>query len=449
MRTRFGALLSTLALVVTACQGTAVSPSPGASAAAASAQPSASPAAGQKLTIWARNYTVAQDEPWKPAEAKFMAAHPNVTIDLSGAPYDPQFQRIELSQAGQVSDIPDIFQIDNIWLGQMTEEGIATNLDSYYANWADASDIADAYKESTKWNGSQHGVWWYSDIRLMIWNKDVFKKAGLDPEKGPTTWNELMADAQAIKDKVPGVSPIGFPAASEEGTVDRFYSYLYMTGSNILSADNKTAVFNDAGGQKALQLYVDLVKKGYTPKTVLSQTADDVSAAVFAGKYGIMLATVGDGLSDRPKGMTPDQYKATIGAALPPLCDGCSPATTAGGWMLIIDDKSPNKDLAWDMIKVVTDGKTMIPFEVQYTRVPVRKSGLAEAQATNAFQGDPYFAEEIKAAGVAHFPPFISKYTAMIETIWTAIQKAVNGDASPKDALDAAAKDTNTILAGQ
>ena len=91
----------------------------------------------------------------------------------------------------------------------------------------------------------------------------MFKAAGLDPEKAPATWQDVMADAAAIKAKVPGVSPVAFPAGSFEATVDRFYSYLFMTGSNILDPTNKKAVFNDAGGQKAVQFLVDLVKKGY------------------------------------------------------------------------------------------------------------------------------------------------------------------------------------------
>jgi multiple sugar transport system substrate-binding protein len=158
----------------------------------------------------------------------------------------------------------------------------------------------------------------------------------------------------------------------------------------------------------------------------------------------MMLATVGDGLSDRPEGMTVEQYKNTIGAVLPPLCDGCQKATTAGGWMLGIGEWSPNKDLAWEFITDVTDGKQMVPFEVIQTRVPVRKSGL---ENPDAFKDDPYFAAEAEAASVAHFPPFIAKYTDMIEILWTGIQKAVNGDASPKDALDEAAKDVDDLLA--
>jgi multiple sugar transport system substrate-binding protein len=446
MNKRLLALLSVMVIVGGACSPVA-SQAPAATGGAS--QPAATTAAAPiTLTVWARNYTVEEGriQPWAPGpKAAFEAAHAGVTVNLAeGVGSSDQFNRIELSQAGAVTDKPDIFQLDNIWLGQFVDEGITANLDSYYANWADKADIVPAYANSTIVKGSQQAVWFYSDIRLMVWNKDVFKKAGLDPEKGPTTWEELFADAAAIKAKVPGVSPVEFPASSEESTVDRWYSYLYMTGSNILNADNTKAAFNDAGGVKALQLYVDLVKQGYTPKAVLGETADDNIAHIFSGKAGIMLATVGDGLGSLPDGFDVTKFQSTIGAALPPLCPGCSPASTAGGWMLAINADSPNKDLAFEYLSLVTDGKNMVPFEVDRTRIPVRTTGLAEA---DAFKADPYFAAEAEAAKVAHFPPFIGKYTSMIEILWTGMQKAITGDLSAKDALDQAADKVNTLLA--
>jgi multiple sugar transport system substrate-binding protein len=445
MNKRLLALLSVMVIVGGACSP-APSGAPAATGGGAS-QPAATTTAAT-ITVWARNYTVEEGriQPWAPGpKAAFEAAHPGATVNLAeGVGSTDQFNRIELSRAGAVEDKPDIFQLDNIWLGQFVDEGTTANLDSYYASWADKSDIVPAYANSTIVKGSQNAVWFYSDIRLMVWNKDVFKAAGLDPEKGPATWEELFADAAAIKARVPGVSPVEFPASSEESTVDRFYSYLYMTGSNILNADNTKAAFNDAGGQKALQLYVDLVKQGYTPKAVLGETADDNIAHVFSGKAGIMLATVGDGLGSLPDGFDVTKFQSTIGAALPPLCTGCQPASTAGGWMLAINADSPNKDLAWDYITRVTDGKNMVPFEVDRTRIPVRTSGLAEA---DAFKADPYFAQEAEAAKVAHFPPFIAKYTDMIEILWTGMQKAINGDLSTKAALDEAAGKVDTLLA--
>ena len=64
----------------------------------------------------------------------------------------------------------DVISVDNIWLGQFVDEGITANLDSYYANWADKADIVPAYANSTIVKGSQYAVWFYSDIRLMVWN---------------------------------------------------------------------------------------------------------------------------------------------------------------------------------------------------------------------------------------------------------------------------------------
>ena len=447
MNRRLAALAGVLVIVGNACSTAAPSAAPTSGGTATQQPPASQAATGGKLVVWGRNYTVedGKAQPWAPKpKADFEAAHPGYTIELSGATSGDQFNRIELSKAGAVEDKPDIFQLDNIWLGQFVDEGITANLDSYYANWADKADIVPAYAESTKVKGSQYAVWFYSDIRLMIWNKDVFKKAGLDPEKGPATWDELFADAQAIKDKVSGVNPVEFPASSEESTVDRWYSYLYMTGSNILKDDNTKAAFNDAGGQKALQLYVDMVKKGLAPKAVLSETADDIYPHVFSGATGIMLATVGDGLGSLPDGFDASKFQSTIGAALPPLCTGCQPATTAGGWMLAINSASQNKDLAFEYISAVTNGANMVPFEVERTRIPVRTTGLNQA---DAFKADPYFAQEAAAAKVAHFPPFIGKYTGMIEILWTGMQKAINGDLSTKDALDQAAADVDKLLA--
>jgi ABC-type glycerol-3-phosphate transport system substrate-binding protein len=118
MNTRIPALVASALLV--AVTGGAVT-----------AQSSPAPE-GTKLKVWARNYSIAQDSPFITAQKTFEAAHPGVTIDLTGANYDQQLDRIRLSQAGQIEDTPDVFQIDNIWLGEMAESngGPAANLDS-------------------------------------------------------------------------------------------------------------------------------------------------------------------------------------------------------------------------------------------------------------------------------------------------------------------------------
>src|SRR3989441_11814254 len=107
------AFVATLGLVGTACTGTQ-SPPP---ATTASTQPSGSPAASAPVTlqVWTRNYTVPDPtaagsgpSPFFAVRDKWKTTHPNVSIDLSGVPYDPQYQRLLLGQHGSIPDKPDL-----------------------------------------------------------------------------------------------------------------------------------------------------------------------------------------------------------------------------------------------------------------------------------------------------------------------------------------------------
>ena len=437
MRIRPIAIAATLALIVSACASTA-QPAPAAAPSAAAA--TTEPAAPVTLHMFIRNYMLNQDPPLKTAKAEFEKKHPNVTIDLSPAPYDEQHQRILLSKAGGV--LPDMFQVDTIWLGEMADQGLATNLDSYYAKWDERTDIPDSFLESSKWKGSYYGVWAYSDTRTFIWNKDVFRKAGLDPEKPPATWDEVVSFAQQIQARVPGVAGVGFPAAAQEGTADRWYPYLFMGGGHILNKEQTKSEFNSPQGVASVQFLVDLVRKyKVTPPEVLTQDADAVYDAVLAGRYGMMLATVGDGWADSK--LDGPAYKSKMGAALPPLCDGCKPASAAGGWLFMINSKSAYKDLVWEYITMATATPNITPFEVKLVRVPVRKSGLAQAEA---FKADPYNTVTVQAAGVSQFAPWVPAYYKVVEHIFTAIQKSVQGTVPVKTALDNAAAEVDKLV---
>src|SRR5437867_12002476 len=103
MNKRLLALLSVVAIVGSACTPTATQ-APAASSGTASLPAATTAAAPVTITVWARNYTVAEGriQPWAPGpKAAFEAAHPGVTVNLAeGATATDQFNRIELSQAG-------------------------------------------------------------------------------------------------------------------------------------------------------------------------------------------------------------------------------------------------------------------------------------------------------------------------------------------------------------
>src|SRR2546428_4187441 len=100
VRVRPVAIAATLAFIISACTGGA-QPAPSASApAAAPAATATEPTTPVTLHMFIRNYMLNQDPPLKTAKVELEKKHPNVTIDLSPAPYDEQHQRILLSKAG-------------------------------------------------------------------------------------------------------------------------------------------------------------------------------------------------------------------------------------------------------------------------------------------------------------------------------------------------------------
>ena len=282
---------------------------------------------------------------------------------------------------------------------------------------------------------------------MLTYRKDFFRQAGLDPDKPPKTWTELREYAKKLNRPGEGVWGYAFPAFSTDHTADRWYPFLHMgQGGQILSDDFTKAAFNGSAGVAALQLLVDLTNTDQvSSKDLLGISEKDVSNGFLADKYAMMIK-VGEFWRDyRGKGLTAEQYKDKIGVAPLPSPQGGKPATGSGGWIGGITRDSKNPDIAYEYLKLVVDAQNMAKFCIDDAKIPTRKSMLAmEKDFAKAI---PYYNVAAEVLPTTHFRPPIPEYSKMSAEIVTAIQKALTLEASPKDALDHAARKVNDILA--
>jgi len=395
------------------------------------------------LNVWTRDYPLEQPSPYHTAATKFEKLHPGYKINFLGLDGDVIHQKALLSKAG--GPYPDIMQTDTIWLGEMADKGIAQNLDSYYASWPGKSDYSASFLNSSKWKGHYYGVWLNTDVRVMLWNKDVFRKAGLDPNKAPTTWAQVVSMGKTIQEKVPGVTGVGINAAASEDTADYWYPFLWMNGGDILNKSWTKAAFNSPAGVRALQFYVDLVKKyKVTPEDVITQDSGSTEQSLLSGKFGILISQSGSGYGDDTSVKSIPAFTSKIGNAPLPLCPGCKPATGSGGWLLTINTKSKYQALDWEFIKLATDGQNNVPFNRAQATVPVHTSIIVKYK--NGMPGYPYFNVVAAVYPHTHFRPWVPAYSTFVPYIYTAIEKAVAGKATAKQALDDAAAKTNKAL---
>src|SRR5438132_6681529 len=157
------------------------------------------------LTYW---YWAESDAPgangWIQKEvALYETSHPKVKI--SGVTQSTDTLTSAFTTASQTKSGPDIA---TQWAT------LPTLTPAWNGSTVPISDYVPA-SETKNWISTAENMWqgklWAMPQYLIgipfVWNKPLFKKAGLDPNKGPKTWADFLADAKKLKAK--GITPFG------------------------------------------------------------------------------------------------------------------------------------------------------------------------------------------------------------------------------------------------
>ncbi|HEX5414745.1 MAG TPA: sugar ABC transporter substrate-binding protein, partial [Chloroflexota bacterium] len=169
-----------------------------ASAATPAAQPAASGAA-VTLTMWKGPHKPAGDESKQianPTLAKFTEANPTIKVDFSEVPWAEYQQKFTTAFAAgrgpdvsyQTESFPTFVNAGNIL--QLDDLMKTTNFDKdffYPQSWTTAT-----------YSGKLFAVPWILGGSNLFWNKDLFEKAGLDPDKPPDTMDDFVNYAKKL-----------------------------------------------------------------------------------------------------------------------------------------------------------------------------------------------------------------------------------------------------------
>ena len=396
------------------------------------------------LTIFARAYTWEQEAPWKIAKAELQKRHPEIKFTFVEEGFNYADLRSKFLTAAAGGNPPDVVQVDIIWLGEYADGGVLTDLTNRLQAWSEWPDVVSSFQEGTKWKGKSYGVWLNTDVRIMVYNKKLFRRAGLDPNRPPQDWNELYDIARKITSP-PAHYGYGFPAMKGEESSMRFFGMLYSGGGQILTDDMKRAAFNSDAGVKALQFHVKMIQDGIAPKSVVSGDYMDIDRAVFQDKFAISFMTKTLGLAKALiPDLTPEKFKEDFGAAAIPKAPGGKWSTMAGGWLLSVPKGAKHPDLAWELISIAASADSQFKYTAARGYVPTFYSLMKRPEAY--YKVDPFFNVILDQLPYSYFRPGIPQYPEISAAVQDAIQAAVLGQASAGQALDTAAKKVNQLL---
>ena len=281
--------------------------------------------------------------------------------------------------------------------------------------------------ETVTFEGNQWGVPVAFSTKSFYWNKDLFKQAGLDPEKPPTTWAEELADAKIIKEKT-GVAGFGVVAKTFDNTVHQFLHWVYTNNGKVIDADGKI-VLDSPENLEALTALKAMVPYAEEGPTAYEQ--DEVRAIFLDGKIGMIHASVGavNKLKDA---------KFKWGVTNLPL----GPHAKGPGTLLITDSLAIFKgsgveDKATDLAKFLTNPDNQFVYEVSNGLTPLRPvPGVKDLVSK-----DPNWKPFLDGISFGGPEPLFLDYKGFQNVMIEMVQSVVTGKAEPAAALTKAAAD--------
>jgi multiple sugar transport system substrate-binding protein len=234
---------------------------PASSAAAANANASSGT---EKVTIeyWQYQYPAKVDL-MNTLIDEFQKAHPNITVKQTNFPYDQYNEKVAaLVPAGKG---PDIINLYYGWLPKYVASGYLQPLPKDGFSEEQIKQDFFPFVDTAKIGGSYYAIPTAVRTLALFYNKDLFVQAGLDPNKPPATWDELVEDAKKLTQRdANGQLKVEGMAWEPGAQLHHWFrdALIYQAGGRDLSEDRKKLLWNDGpAGLQAFQYFIDFAVK--------------------------------------------------------------------------------------------------------------------------------------------------------------------------------------------
>lgn len=365
----------------------------------------------------------------------FEAANPDIDLEVTYVPWGDLSTKLATSFAGGVA--PDVFMH-----GQAATAGFASAeqvepLDSYIATMSDAADFGVTL-DAGVYFGKRYMMPIFGSGWLLMYRADQFKEVGLDPNKPPTTWEELRDAAKKLTIWQGGrLVREGLDLPSTGVNPPQIWAcLLWQNGGDFFNEDFTKCTFNSPEGVEALQFIVDLIHKDKTTDTSINMGQGNIPA-IATGEVAMLFAVPGDCAA--VKTYAPDVYKEVRIA--PPLVRKKQVALYAFNGFFM-SKSSKHKPEAWRTIQYFSSPKAIEVICGALRSLPPRQS-LA---SMGFIAEDPNLKTFVKGMNSARGNPNIPQWVKIRDVLSRYIEKAMYGAMTPKEALDAAAKEGDEIL---
>lgn len=239
---------------------------------------------GTEITLWTRSPLERQA---KNVVEAYNKSHKN-QVKLEIIPNDDMEGKI--GGASQTDSLPDILAGDVVRIPYWASEGIFTDITKQIDGLDNKADLQQGHIEAGTVDGAEYTLPFITDVSVMVWNKNLYKEAGLDPEQGPKSIDQFVEQAKKVaalnKDGVAGSYLAG---QSGGALVFDLFPSVWADGESVMNKDGSEATLDNDSMKGVLDAYKELAN---TTNGLGAGSKEETGAtwtAPFAnGKIGVM-----------------------------------------------------------------------------------------------------------------------------------------------------------------
>jgi len=371
----------------------------------------------------------------------FNNTHPRIKVTgVSMGNYDALSQKIMASVSA--GNPPTLAQAYENWTAQLIESKAIVPIDDFVRGPQGLSkkelrDFFPVMIEDNSWEGKLWSFPFNKSVPVLYYNKDMFRKEGLNPENPPKDWEEFIKIAKKLTkdlngDGIPEQWGTAFPVS-----VWTFGCLLFQNGGSFLNEEGTEAAFNRKEGVEALTYWLNQIVK---EKVAYLTTGYEHQNEFLVGKVGMIQSSSASYAYMRPA------VKFELGIA--PLPQNKRKAVILAGTNTVIFSKASSeaKEAAWEFLKWMTSPMNTARWSEGTSYLPLRQSALFSDLMQKRFAEEPNWRAVIEDLDYAFLEPRSTAWFAVRTYFEEVLERVLREKMSPQEALNMVAEKLNKEL---
>ena len=367
----------------------------------------------------------------------FEAKNPSIDINAvyAGNYNDARVKTLAALKAGEPAQLAVLFSID---IYDLIEQDVIVSFSDIAKSDADKKWLSSFYPglmENGTTLGKVWGVPFQRSTIVMYYNKDMFKKAGLDPEAPPATWDEMVQMGKKLTDK----EQWGVMIPSTGYPYWMFGALAKQNGEVLMDTEGKKTFFDKKGVVESLEFWQDLSKKhGIMPEGMIEWGT--LRQNFLEGKTAMMWHSTGN-LSAVKNSATFD-----FGVAMLPAKKMRGTPTGGGNFYITKKTTQKEREAALEFIKFMTSPEQSAKWSIATGYIGISEAAYKTDELqkyVNDFPAAKVAMEQLQYA-TAEFSTY---QTGRIRKLLDdAIQSVLTGSTDANSALEEAQAKAKALL---